>query len=224
MMYMIDDRKKELIDKINEIRKEINLTPFAYEELDRYDYPQLLDFLERNMAMKNSFAPNAQNIQNQPKGKSFHLNPILIGIIAIVGISLALVFLPFSPIKNIRQTIEGGIFSSNPNSNSNSNQNLKYNFTVSFANYLLDGNPVFDVTNYGKDIASFAVNVDGAPTNFTNLNKLPILLGHQDAFSVSGNLCNSNEPHTIDVVVEGTKAGMPFSPSLCQGATALSSS
>jgi hypothetical protein len=94
---MMDPQKKELIDQINEIRVDLSLEPYPYEQLEQFSVQELESFLEKQMALKDTLIekPKLQTKQKSD-GKSFYLNPYYLGVIIFFAASYALIFL-FSP-------------------------------------------------------------------------------------------------------------------------------
>lgn len=94
---MLDPLKKQLIDQINEVRTDLSLDPYPYEQLEQFSFEELSTFLEKQMSLKDTLIqqPKAQTKQRSD-GKNFYLNPYYIGAIAFFLGAYALIFL-FSP-------------------------------------------------------------------------------------------------------------------------------
>jgi hypothetical protein len=225
---MIDPQKKELIDQINDIRIDMSLEPYPYEQLEQFSLAELETFLEKQMALKDTMIPavkRAAKPDGKDRGKAFYYNPYYLAAIALIGVAYVSIFM-FNPLYSSTDVVEntvGSIFQWTPSSTSTSTsvtststttQTLENNFTVSFAGRLIDGNPVFEMNNYGKAIDSFTVRVDGNAASVSNLDSLPILQGGTFSFAANASLC-SGESHTVVVTAEDDSSQTTFDPQQC---------
>lgn len=205
---MYEHEKKELIEAINEIRKELGLEPYPLEHLETKDIEELKRFYSQYYQMREDYRKRLK--EEKPKFKLSLKTGLLIGI-PLVAILLIIIILPFGQIK---EGIVGPVLPAKPTENKTTNETFVeipvfestisiYDFTIQSIFTDQTNNYVLIIQNNGtKEIVLQKMLIDGQDIAYKVLagSYPPLKVG--DAIYLQLQKQCDNSTHSIKIISE----------------------
>jgi hypothetical protein len=203
----MEEEKRELIEAINEIRKELGLQPYPLGHLEVKSIEELRKFYSTYFQMREEYRKKLK--EEKPRfGPSFKIGLLIsIPVICIVVI----LFLP--KVKQlVRETEVSPVYEVNVTQYNRTLLPLK--FSVSFA-YVYNNSATFSLTNEGiSNITDFMVKVDDKQIDYTIIQgEFPLETFEMLYFNIEG-LCDG-QTHTIEVIHSNYSSILKFVPENC---------
>lgn len=193
----MEQEKREIIEAINEIRKELGLEPYSLEYLEAKDLEELRKLYSVYFQMREE-----QRKKLKEEKPRFKLNLKVGLMLAIIVISFLLTDQFLKPFEKSKEQILPFL----PISEEGKKEQI-LNFIVSFG-YVKENNPVFILFNQGNtNITSFNVSVDGIEKNYEIVSGLFPLEPYKSLYFQLTGLCD-NKTHLIEVVVQHVRTNV----------------
>jgi hypothetical protein len=207
----MEREKRELIEAINEIRKELGLKPYPLEHLEIKSIEELKKFYSTYFQMREDYRKRLEE-------KRFKLN-LKTGLLIVVPVMLVISLLLFTQFISKLQEKGRELLSFTPSTEETEvvkqppEEELK--FDVSFG-YNTENLSVFLLSNEGtKNITEFTLLVDGEIKDYTiEVGKLPLPPPEILYFSTI-NLCD-NKIHQIEIRIESETDSLQFNSNMCE--------
>jgi len=181
---MDEQEKREIVEAINGIRKEIGLEPYPLEQLEAKGLEELRKLYSACFAMREA---HRKRLKEEKKFKLNLKTGLLIGILIIVVVSVLLVQAIFEPLISL---LLGA-------------QQRGTDFNIWFS-YYKNNQSVFFLQNRGIDISYFKIKLDGNDVEYSiESGKLPLNINEEISFVIKDFICDDQE-HEISVTVENT--------------------
>lgn len=198
---MEEKEKADLIQAINEMRKELNLEPYPPEHLETKDAKELRKFYYQYFQLREDYRKKSEG-EKQRRFRSSLKKGLLIGVTFIV-IIISIISIQFiSKGGEGKKSLPFFPFA----------EGKKLGFNISFA-YCLSNDPVFVLVNSGNmNISSFATKIDGDDKNYSIVSgELPLEPLQTVDFKIDG-MCDDST-HNLTVVSEDVKQDFNFKES-----------